>query len=89
MYYCYNKAGIKAKTARRYSGGISVLIKKSLRKGVKFFLLRVVSLYGGSWKSLSSILKRMSIYVLFTFPLQTLSILGKMKMILMMTCSQS
>ena len=37
-YYCYNKARIKAETARRYSGGISVLIKKSLRKAVKFFL---------------------------------------------------
>ena len=37
-YYCYklNKARIKAKTARRYSGGISVLVTKSLRKGVKF-----------------------------------------------------
>ena len=33
-YYCYNKARIKAKTAHRYSGGISVLVKKSLRKGV-------------------------------------------------------
>ena len=69
-YYCYNKARIKAKTARLYSGGISVLIKKSLRKGVKnVFHPRVVSLYSGSWKSLSSILKKIFIYVLFTFPL--------------------
>ena len=50
---------------------------------LNFFHLRVVSLYGGSWKSLSLILKRIFIYVMFTFPLQTLSILSKMKMILM------
>ena len=32
-YYCYNKARIKAKTTRRYSGGISVLIKKVTEEG--------------------------------------------------------
>ena len=32
-YYCYNKARIKAKTARRYSGGISVLVKKITEEG--------------------------------------------------------
>ena len=36
-YYCYNRSRPKAKMARRYSGGISVLVKKSLRKGVRFF----------------------------------------------------
>ena len=36
-YYCFNKSRKKAKKAKRYSGGISVLVKKSLRKGVKFF----------------------------------------------------
>ena len=36
-YYCFNKSRKKAKKAKRYSGGISVLVKKSLRKGVKLF----------------------------------------------------
>ena len=36
-YYCFNKSRRKAKKAKRYSGGISVLVKKSLRKGVKLF----------------------------------------------------
>ena len=36
-YYCFNKSIKKAKKAKRYSGGISVLVKKSLRKGVKIF----------------------------------------------------
>ena len=36
-HHCFNKSRKKAKKAKRYSGGISVLVKKSLRKGVKFF----------------------------------------------------
>ena len=64
-----NKARIEAKTAHRYSSGISVLIKKSLRKGVKFIPSKSSEFVGGSWKSLSSILKKIFIYVLFTFPL--------------------
>ena len=36
-YYCFNKCRRKAKKARRYSGGICILVKKTLRKGVQFF----------------------------------------------------
>ena len=36
-YYCYNRSRPKAKKARRYSDGISVLVKKSSRKGGRFF----------------------------------------------------
>ena len=36
-YYCYNRSRFKSKQARRYSGGISVWVKKTLRKGVSFF----------------------------------------------------
>ena len=47
-YYCFNKSRNKAKRAKRYSGSISVLVKKSLRKGVKFFPLKVTDLFGGN-----------------------------------------
>ena len=36
-YYCFNKSRKKAKKAKLYSGSISVLVKKSLRKGIKSF----------------------------------------------------
>ena len=36
-YYCFNKCRRKARKARRYSGGICILVKKTLRKGVQFF----------------------------------------------------
>ena len=47
-YYCFNKSRKKAKKAKRYSGGISVLVKKSLRKGVNFLTLKVTDLFGGN-----------------------------------------
>ena len=37
VYYCYNRSRTKSKQARRYSGGIRVWVKKTLRKGVSFF----------------------------------------------------
>ena len=36
-FYSMSKYRKKAKKARRHSGGITVLVKNSLRKGVKFF----------------------------------------------------
>ena len=45
-YYCFNKSRKKAEKAKRYSGGISVMVKKSLRKDVKFFPLKVTDLFG-------------------------------------------
>ena len=49
-YYCYNRSRPKAEKARWYSGGISVLVKKSLRKGVPFFFSKnnIMNLYGGN-----------------------------------------
>ena len=36
-YYVFNKHRLKSKKAKRHSGGISVLIRKPYRKGVKIF----------------------------------------------------
>ena len=38
-YYVFNKHRLKSKKAKRHSGGISVLIRKPYRKGVKIFSL--------------------------------------------------
>ena len=39
-YYCYNRSRPKAKKARRYSGGICVLVKKIVKKRCSIFLLK-------------------------------------------------
>ena len=46
-FYFYSKYRKKKhKKARRYSGCISVVIRKDLKAGVKFFHLKVISMYG-------------------------------------------
>ena len=84
-YYCFNKSRKKAKKAKRYSGGISVLVKKSLRKGVKFFPLKVTDLFGGNLTNTFLIWTKIFLSVPFTFHQQILNILGRAQLIHMMS----
>ena len=76
-YYCFNKCRRKAKKARRYSGGICILVKKTLRKGVQFFHPTVIDLCGGNSTNSFLIWKKTYMSVLFTYPYQILNILDK------------
>ena len=53
-FYSMSKYRKKAKKARRHSGGITVLVKNSLRKGVNSFHLKVIDFYDGNLTKLSS-----------------------------------
>ena len=84
-FYSMSKFRKKAKKARRHSGGITVLVKSSLRKRVKFFSSKVIDFYGGNLTKLSSNLVMIFIFLLFTFLHQIPIIITKVWSILLMS----
>ena len=66
-FYVYSKYRKKHKKARRYSGGISVVIRKDLKAGVNFFHLKVTSMYGVSSIKLFLILMKISMFAHVVF----------------------
>ena len=88
-FYSMSKYRKKAKKARRHSGGITVLVKNSLRKGVKFFSSKSDRFYGGNLTKLSSTLMMIFIAALLTFLHQILVIITKVWSILLMSYSMT
>ena len=76
-YYCFKKGRRKAKKARRYSGGICILVKKTLKKGVQFFSSKSDRFVWWKLDKQFLIWKKAYMSVLLTYPHQILNILDK------------
>ena len=67
-FYVYSKYRKKHKKARRYSGGISVVIRKDLKAGVKFFSSKSDFYYGVSSIKPFLILMKIFMFAHVIFP---------------------
>ena len=88
-FYSMSKYRKKAKKARRHSGGITVLVKNSIRKELNSSHLKVIDFYRRNLTKLSSTLMMIFIFALFTFLHQILVIITKVWSILLMSYSMT